>query len=151
MGQKVNALSLRQSNNKKWNSKSFVDCKNYSEILHELINLYHVYCPDELIYTPDELLLLEDFSKVGETTKPEETTIVKNVSKDVILFSDFEDETLKTKLLGLGAKFRKSISKKVTVIVFDDNKMNLKKTKTKIANAQNMILQYLIEQILILI
>ena len=71
-----------------------------------------------------------------ETTKPEETTIVKNVSKDVILFSDFEDETLKTKLLGLGAKFRKSISKKVTVIVFDDNKMNLKKTKTKIANAQ---------------
>ena len=109
---------------------------NYSEILHELINLYHVYCPDELIYTPDELLLLEDFSKVGETTKPEETTIVKNVSKDVILFSDFEDETLKTKLLGLGAKFRKSISKKVTVIVFDDKKMNLKKTKTKIANAQ---------------
>ena len=35
MGQKVNALSLRQSNNKKWNSKSFVDRKNYSEILHQ--------------------------------------------------------------------------------------------------------------------
>lgn len=35
MGQKINALSLRQSNNKKWNSKSFVDRKNYAEIVYQ--------------------------------------------------------------------------------------------------------------------
>jgi len=35
MGQKVNPLSLRAPINKKWDSKSFFPCFNYTSLLHQ--------------------------------------------------------------------------------------------------------------------
>ena len=36
-------------------------------MLQEFINLYHTYCPDELVYTPEELKLMESYIEISKT------------------------------------------------------------------------------------
>ena len=39
----------------------------YKKMLQDFINLYHTYCPDELVYTPEELKLMESYMEISKT------------------------------------------------------------------------------------